>query len=77
MTMEEVAKFFSQYEVFQSGTGDVANLELRTKLFQTNTACVFWVTYVPKNRSLFDFESCSVFFDAKKNIIGYEYELPD
>jgi hypothetical protein len=74
--MDEVAKLFSQYDV-SSGTGDVANLEFATRLFQTNTPCAFWVRYVRKNRPFHDFESCSVFFDAKKYIIGYKHDRPD
>jgi len=79
MTKNEVAKHFSRYGVLYSGTGDVAVLRIAscTKLFQTNSSCAYRVTYINKKPSLFDFENCAVFFDAKDVIIGFKYELPD
>lgn len=78
MTMGDVSGIFSQYAVSSSGTGDVASFQFATRLFQTNTACAFWITYAPKNKGVFSvFEVCDVFFDTNQIIIGYKYDLPD
>lgn len=78
MTMGDVAGIFSQHPVSSFGTGDVASFQFATRLFQTNTASAFWISYASKNSGAFSvFEVCDVFFDTNKIIIGYKYDLPD
>ena len=77
MTIEEVQLLFHNHEVLVSGR-TAADLAFATRLFQTNVACEYWVSYVPRRKlSPVHWDVCSVFFDGESRIIGYKLECPD
>jgi len=76
MTKGQVEKIFAKYDVLRAGKESRVLTNSLTKCFQNKELSSSWVVYVPRGRSLFNFENCCVFFDNKGIIIGYLYGNP-
>jgi hypothetical protein len=76
MTRATVDHIFNQYEVFAQGT-EAANVRCATHVFATEQKVSYWISYAPKQRLFFNFESCKVYFDEQNVIVAYSYDRPN